>query len=187
MSAEYGDSAKVGTTRTNAKLKQDNRRRMGRKVIISGLRTSNTEDEMYATVSKIFGNGMCEVQCMDEVTRMCIIRKKFRGRVKQSNQVSVGVTVLVGLRQWEKNEKASLPKCDLLEVYSEAEIRKLKQRGGINLDKIAHRGIVTETDEIEFDTTSQEVNYGPNDDIPLQPNRYELSSDEDSDVNIEDI
>jgi translation initiation factor 1A len=165
---------------------------MGRKVVVSGLRTSNQDEEMYATVSKILGNGMCEVKCMDEETRLCIIRKKFRGRGKQANRVEVGVTVMIGLRPWEKNERASLPKCDLLEVYSASEIRKLKQRGGVNLDAIKHDGIVTEAGEFEFETGSTVTNTGPLEDIPQQPNRYDLNSsseenESDDDVDIDDI
>lgn len=192
MCADYGDGCKIGTTRSNANVKQDNRRRMGRKVVVSGLRTANQEEECYATVTKMLGNGMCEVKCADSQKRLCIIRKKFRGRVKHSNQVCVGVTVLVGLRTWEKNEKASLPKCDLLEVYSSSEIRKLKQRGGIDLDAIAHEGVVTEAGEFEFEAGSAANPIVLMDDVPEQPDRYNISesSDEDEsdeDVNIDDI
>jgi len=187
MCADYGDGCKIGTTRSNAKAKQDNRRRMGRKVVISGLRTANQEEEQYATVSKMLGNGMCEVKCIDGETRLCIIRKKFRGRGKQANRVCVGVTVLVGLRSWEKNEKASMPKCDLLEVYSSSEIRKLKQRGGVNLDSIKHDGIVTEDGEFEFESGAafdQSISF---DDIPEQPDRYNLSNSSDEEESEEDI
>jgi len=192
MCADYGDRYKIGTTRSNVNVKQDNRKRMGRKLVVSGLRTSNQEEECYAIVTKMLGNGMCEVNCCDNQTRLCIIRKKFRGRGKHSNQVCVGVTVLVGLRTWEKNEKASLPKCDLLEVYSSSEIRKLKQRGGIDLESIAHEGIVTEAGEFEFEAGSAANPMILMDDIPEQPDRYNLSesSDEDEceeDINIDDI
>lgn len=187
MCADYGDGCKIGTTRSNAKAKQDNRRRMGRKVVISGLRTANQEEEQYATVTKMLGNGMCEVKCIDGETRLCIIRKKFRGRGKQSNRVCVGITVLIGLRPWEKNEKASLAKCDLLEVYSSSEIRKLKQRGGVNLDSIKNDGIVTEEGDFEFEsgsTFNTSISY---DDVPEQPDRYNLSNSSEEDGSEEDF
>lgn len=176
MCADYGDGCKIGTTRSNAKSKQDNRRRLGRKVVISGLRTANQDEELYATVSKMLGNGMCEVKCIDGETRLCIIRKKFRGRGKQENRVGVGVTVLVGLRSWENNENASMAKCDLMEVYSSSEIRKLKQRGCVNLDTTNHDGIVTEAADFEFDSgpaLNQSISL---DDVPEQPDRYNLSN-----------
>ena len=44
---------------------------------------------------------MAEVKCIDDVTRLCIFRKKFKGRGKRDNMVSVGTVVLVGQRTWE--------------------------------------------------------------------------------------
>jgi translation initiation factor 1A len=172
-------------------VKQDNRRRLGKKITVSGLRTSDNDDEMFAIVTKMLGNGMCEVRCSDNVDRLCIIRKKFSGRQKQRNQVGVGVTVMVGIRDWEHNEKSRLQKCDLLEVYSESELRKLKQRGAINVENITHQSIVTEDDEIEFDTSDRNnENARLEIEIESQPNRnYDatFSSDEDDDINIDDI
>lgn len=192
MCADHSDYGKIGGTRITSKLKQENRRRLGRKVEIAGLRTSATDEEMYAVVTKIFGNGMCQVNCLDGQARMCIIRKKFRGRGKFKNQISVGVTVLVGLRDWEKNERSSMEKCDLLEVYSESEVRKLKQGGAVSFDGIAHKSIVTEEGEIEFDAdTSNSV--GLKDDVAAQPQRdYDLAegssdSEEDKDIDVDEI
>lgn len=192
MCADHSDYGKIGGTRITSKLKQENRRRLGRKVEIAGLRTSATDEEMYAVVTKIFGNGMCQVNCLDGQARMCIIRKKFRGRGKFKNQISVGVTVLVGLRDWEKNERSSMEKCDLLEVYSESEVRKLKQGGAVSFDGIAHKSIVTEEGEIEFDAdTSNSV--GLKDDVAAQPQRdYDLAegssdSEEDEDIDVDEI
>lgn len=192
MCADHGDHGKIGTARYGAKVKQDNRRRLGKKITVSGLRTSDNDDEMFAIVTKMLGNGMCEVRCSDNVDRLCIIRKKFSGRQKQRNQVGVGVTVMVGIRDWEHNEKSRLQKCDLLEVYSESELRKLKQRGAINVENITHQSIVTEDDEIEFDTSDRNnENTRLEIEIESQPNRnYDatFSSDEDDDdINIDDI
>ena len=50
--------------------------------------------------------------------------------------------------------KIAIPN-DLLEVYNESELRKLKQRGAINFENITHKSIVTENDEIEFDTSDK--------------------------------
>lgn len=197
MCADVGDYSKIGTNRSNVKVKQENRKRMGKKVVVSGLRTSDNDDEMYAVVTRFFGNGMCEVKCADGVMRMCIIRKKFRGRVKQSNQVSVGATVMVGVRSWEKNERSSMQKCDLLEIYSDSELRKLKQRSAISgLDKITQGLENIIVNDVEFEAKGRGDDRdgmngdGDGDDdgeISAQPNRdYDLlnaSEDEDDEDN----
>jgi len=188
-------NTKIGSSRYSSKMKQENRRRVGKKIVVAGLRTSDNDDEMFAVVTKMLGNGMCEVKCSDNIERLCIIRKKFTGRQKQRNQVAIGVTVMVGLRDWEKNEKSRIPKCDLLEVYNESELRKLKQRGAISFENITHKSIVTEDNEIEFDTSDRSnINQqlaNLDIDVGQQPNRnYDdtFSSDEsDEDINIDDI
>jgi translation initiation factor 1A len=194
MCADVGDGHKVGSSRNSSKLKQDNRRRVGKKVVVAGLRTSDCEEEMFALIVKMLGNGMCEVSCADGANRLCIIRKKFRGRQKHKNIVSVGATVMVGLRPWEKNERSSMQKCDLLEVYSESELRKLKQRGALNMDKASRTSVVTEADEIEFATGGEHLDYG-DDEVGQQPQRdYDLSQIDsgsedgsDEDIDVDDI
>lgn len=192
MCADVGDGHKVGTSRNTSRLKQENRRRVGKKVVVAGLRTSECEEEMFALIVKMLGNGMCEVSCADGVNRLCIIRKKFRGRQKHKNIVSAGATVMVGLRSWEKNERSNMQKCDLLEVYSESELRKLKQRGALNMDKASRTSVVTESDEIEF--ASGEYVDGLDGDVGEQPHRdYDLNSlndsdgDDDDDVDIDNL
>ena len=60
------------------------------------LRVAQDEDEIYAIVTKLFGNGMCDVLCMDNVTRLCHIRGIFRGRAKRDNCIELGAWLLVG-------------------------------------------------------------------------------------------
>jgi len=97
------------------------------------LRLVENEGEIYAQVSKNFGNGMCEVICNDNVNRLCIIRGKYRGRGKRDNQIRVRSIVMVGLREWETHFENSkkLQKCDLLEVYSDYDVERLKKTSDI--------------------------------------------------------
>lgn len=97
------------------------------------LRLVENEGEIYAQVSKNFGNGMCEVICNDNVNRLCIIRGKYRGRGKRDNQIRVRSIVMVGLREWETHFENSkkLQKCDLLEVYSDYDVERLKKSADI--------------------------------------------------------
>jgi len=95
------------------------------------IRYAVEEGEIYGVVTKLFGGDNCEVVCSDGITRLCIIRKKFRGRGKRDNTVSPGVWILVGLRDWQSANK--LEKCDLLEVYSQSDKDALKNNSSLNL------------------------------------------------------
>jgi initiation factor 1A len=74
--------------------------------------------EIYAKVTKICGNGRAEVRCKDGVTRILEIRKKFRGRHKRDNMLSIDTVVLAGVREWEVRTAKNKEKLDLLYVYS---------------------------------------------------------------------
>lgn len=107
-------------------------KKMGRKFTSGGAgqavtRLSECEEEMYACVTKYYGSGMCDVICIDGESRMCVIRKKFRGRSKRHNIVSVGSYVLVGLRDWEVVAAGKKRKCDLLEVYNQSDMEKIRR------------------------------------------------------------
>jgi translation initiation factor 1A len=105
----------------------------GRKFITAksnnALRLSHDESELYAQVTKVLGGAMCHVVCIDDKTRLCHIRGKFRGRGKRDNFVGNGTWILVGLREWEAGKSSSsdkLENCDLLEVYNELDKDRLK-------------------------------------------------------------
>lgn len=69
--------------------------------------------EKYAKVTKMFGNGMCQVELQEDRTQLvCHIRGKFRGKNKRHNTVVLNSVVLVGLREWETEKK----NCDLIGV-----------------------------------------------------------------------
>ena len=95
----------------------------------ASLRKSESEDEVYALVVKILGGAMCQVNCLEKgsiVTRLCIIRNKFRGKSKRDNTIGINTPVLVGIRSWETLKEGKAEKCDLLEVYSESNYERLK-------------------------------------------------------------
>ena len=88
--------------------------------------------EMYANVIKIYGGSNCGVMCNDGKERLCVIRKKFRGRHKRGNIIQLDTKVLVGLRDWEITSQDKKDKCDLLEVYKHEQYRDLQKASGIN-------------------------------------------------------
>ena len=91
-------------------------------------RLATDSDELYACCSKLLGNGMCLVMCIDGQERICIIRNKFRGRGKRGNILSRGTWCLVGRRDFEKPKEGKLEKTDLLEVYNELEKKNIIQK-----------------------------------------------------------
>ena len=94
-------------------------------------RFSSDPAEVYAIVNKMMGGNICEVLCVDGITRMCIIRRKFSGKGKRDNWLSKGKWILVGLRTWEASNKEK-EKCDLLEVYSDNDKEKLIKSCHVN-------------------------------------------------------
>jgi translation initiation factor IF-1 len=74
----------------------------------------------------MLGGSNCHVKCVDGVSRLCVIRGKFRGKGKRDNALSVGSMILVGMRDYESCKgKDKLETCDLLEVYRESDKTRL--------------------------------------------------------------
>lgn len=88
---------------------------------------SRDQDEIYAVVVKNYGNGRSEVRCNDGKTRMLFIPRRFRGRNRHDNMVNPGTIILVGIRSWEVRPPNKMEKCDLLYVYDENEVIRLKK------------------------------------------------------------
>jgi hypothetical protein len=72
--------------------------------------------ERVAKVTKMYGNGMCQVVTQDhpQLDLMCYIRGKFKGKSKKHNMISLNSKVVIGLRDWENPYKNS----DLISVLS---------------------------------------------------------------------
>jgi hypothetical protein len=97
------------------------------------LRVSTDPNEIYSQVTKNCGNGMCHVIGIDNKTRLCHIRGKFRGRGKKDNFLGNGSWLLVGLRDYESGgDNKKLENCDLLEVYNDFDKDRLKTT--VNID-----------------------------------------------------
>ena len=93
-------------------------------------RLSQDPLEIYALCTKVYGGGMIGVLCQDGKERMCVMRKKFKGRGKRDNTVSGGVYLLVGKRDFECRSTTKKEKCDLLEVYNDHDKKILEQQVG---------------------------------------------------------
>ncbi len=105
-------------------------KKMGRKFLSAPVdkrvRLAEEEGEIYASVTKLLGNGMFYAVDSEGKEKLVVMRNKFRGRGKRDNSVTVGGWVLIGVRDFESSAK---PKHDLLEVYNDSEKIKLKNSG----------------------------------------------------------
>jgi hypothetical protein len=91
----------------------------------SSLRLPQHELECFASITKLYGNGMCLVNASfhDQIIPiLCHIRGKFRSRNKNNNTVSHDSIILIGLRDWEL---PNLKNSDLLFVFDQNDIRSL--------------------------------------------------------------
>ena len=93
-------------------------------------RFSQNELEHYALVTKIYGNGRCQVKT-NNLVLSCVIRNKFKGRSKRGNVVTNGSYILIGLREWETT--TGFKTCDLLEIYDTEDVMLLNNDSNFKL------------------------------------------------------
>ena len=98
---------------------------------VDKLRLADCDEEIYACVTKFYGN-TCAITTIDGQTLIGHIRKKFSGRGKRTSIITDRCIVLVGLRHWEKEAK----NCDILEVYSANEVEQLKNIPKIKFERL---------------------------------------------------
>lgn len=98
----------------------------------SKLRLPTEEGEQIACVTKMFGNGMCEIYNNDNIKLIGHIRGSMRGRQKRHNRISSSMLVLIGLRTWE----STLKNCDILCIYSDEEVEQLKTLPSVNITHV---------------------------------------------------
>ena len=121
--------------------------------------------EKYAKVTKMYGNGMCQVELQEGKTSLtCHIRGKFRGKNKKHNNVGLNSIVIVGLREWE----SALKNCDLIAIVE-------NHVAGFNDGETMDEGEVIFADS-NVDTS-----------LIMQQTIPEENEDEDSDIDIDDI
>jgi|TARA_Y100000389_G_C17266228_1_gene415593 initiation factor 1A len=126
--------------------------------------TPSNDLEQICCVTKMLGNGMCEVYTEDNTRLIAHIRNKFRGRQKRHNMINVSSIVMVGLREWENPVK----NCDIMEIYSDSQIEQIKNIPSLKIDnalklRIGAHGIVSkdQDDTFDFAEESEEVDELP--------------------------
>lgn len=122
------------------------------------IRLPECEEEQFAYVEKMLGNGMCEVFTNDNIRLIGHIRNKFRGRQKRHNTIAKGMILLIGLRTWE----STLKNCDILTIYDDNDIKQIKNKPDIKIDnlikmQLSSAFVQTERDEEDtLDFTNQQ-------------------------------
>jgi len=96
------------------------------------IRFSEDPLEQYACVTKMLGNGMCQISLNDGSTLMGHIRNKFRGKQKRHNMITINSVVLIGLREWESTAK----NCDIIFLYDENHLQQLRNKPDIDIDNL---------------------------------------------------
>ena len=92
----------------------------------------SNELEVIVCVTKMYGNGMCQVFDNENNEYIAHIRNKFRGKQKRHNMISASTIVMVGLRDWEKPYK----NCDIMEIYSDDQVSQIKQNPSISINNV---------------------------------------------------
>jgi translation initiation factor IF-1 len=146
------------------------------------LRLAVDELERYACVTKMFGNGMCEITLNDNEKLVGHIRGAFRGRQKHRNLITVHSIVMIGLRDWEEVRK----NCDILYIYDDCQIDQLKNIPQINIKnllnmKIMFGGSTSEQSNVHFTNETEEEIQELLDTVQT----FEIEEEEE--VNLDDI
>ena len=154
------------------------------------VRVPQCEEEQFAYVSKMLGNGMCEVYIGEKSTRLIgHIRNKFRGRQKRHNQIVSNSIVLVGLRDWE----STLKNCDILCIYEDNEINQLKNKPGIGIEHVirmqltnTHTHDAADDNQYGIDFTNEAVDTEETDETNKKSNAATFKVEESS-IDVDDI
>lgn len=77
------------------------------------------DGQEYAQVTKMLGNGRCDVLCFDGVNRLAHIRGAMRNKI----WIRLSDIILVSLRDYQDS------KCDVIMKYTDEEVRNLKSYG----------------------------------------------------------
>lgn len=148
--------------------------------------TPSSDLEQICCVTKMLGNGMCEVYTEDNTRLIAHIRNKFRGRQKRHNMISVSNIVMVGLREWENPVK----NCDIMEIYSDSQVEQLKNIPSIKIENVLRLRIGTygnitkdHDDTLDFAEESESIEES----LPTNTFAETFTLNQVDDVDIDDI
>jgi translation initiation factor IF-1 len=154
------------------------------------LRIPENELEKVVYVSKMLGNGMCEVYTNDNIRLIAHIRNKFKGRQKRSNTITANSYILIGLRDWENPYK----NCDVIFVYDETHFKLIRDIPSIPINNIIRRAADythftnnTLHDELIFTNTLKQEHEHEHEHEQEQEQQLQLQQLQLNNIDIEDI
>jgi translation initiation factor IF-1 len=167
---------------------------LARKNIQTGggkLRTSSNEFEIYARVTKPLGDGRFNVTTISGRETHMWLPGKFR-KNKRNNLITIGCYVLIGLREFEKPDYRN---SDLLELYSDVDVKKLASLPGIDARFFLETNSLIGGRSSSTDISSEDVIFTNQDDYfgmekySTQPlvSSLESVNEEEEEVNFDDI
>ena len=145
--------------------------------------------EQFACVTKMLGNGMCEIFTNDNVRLIGRIRNSFSGKNKRHNLVTVNSIVLVGLYEWEKEPK----NCNIMLIYSQNQIEQIKSIPSIDIGHVlqlqltgSNKTSTSKKISDNFDFTDEEriEEVAPQ---KLPRNSIEFELEETEEIDVDDI
>jgi translation initiation factor 1A len=105
-----------------------NKRRKGKKNATYSINKNELikkdEEQMYARVIALLGNGRLNALCEDGVTRLC----KIRGKMLKKDFIKTDGIILVSRREYEDR------KADVIHKYNDDEVRLLSTENDFNKD-----------------------------------------------------
>lgn len=148
--------------------------------VISYVRRATQPGEYYASATKNHGGGRFGVLCSDGKERICIIRRKFK-RQRSVNNISVGVYMLVGAREFATDDTL----CDLLCVYNQNEVNLLKQDPSFKYEMLC----VNEKKVEDMEKVKRQPGLSGREKAALEPKRYieDIEFDEDKSESEEEV
>ena len=124
----------------------------------------------------------------DYVSRLGIIRRRFKGRNKHHNRIMIGTILLVGLREWETSTKGKREKCDVLEVYNIKDVGALKKDRNFDDELLkmieAQNGGEPDSGNWEFDYKEADIMFGSGEN---EEGDDDAGSSSGGEINIDDI
>jgi len=125
------------------------------------------DEQAYAQVIKMLGNGRLTAQCFDGKERLCHIRGKLRKKV----WINTGDIILVGLRGYQEG------KADVILKYTTDEARILKNDGQLPESARLNENDEPNEGEIEFVDFNDELS---DNEVGAQDRMYDITSSEES-------
>jgi translation initiation factor IF-1 len=148
------------------------------------LRLPECDLEQIACVTKMLGNGMCEIYTNDNTRLIGHIRNAFRGKNKRNNLITPQSIVMIGLHEWEKTPK----NCNIMEIYTQNQVEQIKNIPNIKIDHVLSLQLVGTTFQSgkkarnDFDFIDEEPAEIAPQQIPKHNIDFDLNMSDDIDI-----